>query len=162
MRRAYGEVRDVDAAGLDVVIEYGLDDGGVHVLGEVGEQLAVGRGQDFVLGADDALRLLQRDGKHGESAIDGAGDVIRVGGSDGIGLRLGCASKSKLKSGGGVEAECRGKERQAGDKHGGGRRCWSEEDEAAGQRQQFEGALEEAATAAWMTMLYGMSGGIRG
>lgn len=140
MRRAYGKVRDVGAAGLDVVIEYGLDDGGVHVLGEVGEQLAVGRGQDFVLGADDALGLVQSDGKHGESAIDGAGNLIRVGGSDGIGLRLGCASKSKLKSGGGVEAECRGEDRQDGDKHG-GCRCWSGEGEGAGQKQQFEGAL---------------------
>ncbi len=100
-----GEVGgDGDVAVTDVVVDDGFDDEGVGVWGDV--EAGVGVCEDGVCeaGREEGLGVAEGHEEDGGGGVDGAGDVVRVGGCDGvweagraIGLRTEIVGRAQVK-----------------------------------------------------------------
>ena len=100
-----GEVGgDGDVAVTDVVVDDGFDDEGVGVWGDV--EAGVGVCEDGVCeaGREEGLGVAEGHEEDGCGGVDGAGDVVRVGGCDGvweagraIGLRTEIVGRAQVK-----------------------------------------------------------------
>lgn len=94
---AYSEIREfVTVSLLGVVLDDGLEESRVRVLGHVGNQVKVGARLDSVLGADDLQSLVKRNEYDSKSAVGRARDGIELelGAGDRVGLRIRTARRS--------------------------------------------------------------------